>query len=80
LIKAEQAIVIARDYIQRNYPDCVEDAPKVYRLRADLRPDDRRDADAWEVCFPWKPVKGLYRTSCGCCVLIDMASGELLLN
>jgi hypothetical protein len=78
MITADEAVAIARDYIQQHYGDRVEDTPQVSQLRADLRPDDLQHADAWEVCFPWKPVKGLFRSSRGCCVHIDMKSGELI--
>jgi len=82
MITVEEAVSIARRFLQcrypNHYPDCVEDAPKVDHLRADLRPDGRLDSDAWEVWFPWKPVDGMIRTSRGCGVIVDMASGRVL--
>lgn len=78
MITSAKAIVIARNYVQTNYPDCVEDTPQISRLPGRLRPDEQVDTDAWEICFPWKPVKGLFRSSLGCSLLIDMKTGEIL--
>ena len=78
MINKDQAILIARNYIQDAFSEYVEDTPKISRLLASLRPDNRMDSDAWEVCFPWKPVEGMYRSSRGCLVLVDMQSGEVL--
>jgi len=78
VISKQQAIDIARLYVSRHYDGFVEDAPEASRLRADLRPDNRTDADVWEVLFPWKPVEGLIRSSPGCGVLIDADTGDIL--
>jgi hypothetical protein len=78
MISEDKAIAVARRRIWNDYGEFVLDAPRVWRLLADLRPDADASADAWEVCFPWKPVPGLYRSSLGCCVLVDAESGEVV--
>lgn len=71
-ISAEQAIAIARAFVQRNGFDCVLDAPTVSRLPEAMHPH------AWEVMFRWTPTPGLWRSSRGCGVVVDRKTGAVV--